>query len=104
MKTAIEIATDKHSAQLKFAGSMDSHTVGEISNVFRDILDQDIYTIGVDMKEVDYLSSACIGVLIQAQSDATANGGEIRLHNIQSNVKRTLELMGLYHMMSAPAE
>ncbi|HTL53103.1 MAG TPA: STAS domain-containing protein [Planctomycetota bacterium] len=103
MLVNIQIADDKQSAQVRFAGSMDSHTVGEISNAFRDVLEKEIFHILVDMKEVDYLSSACIGVLIQSQTEAQTNGGEIRLRNIQSNVKRTLELMGLYHMMGAEA-
>lgn len=104
MKSVVEIAPDKQSARLKFAGSMDSHTMAEVSTVFTDVLEQGIYTLEVDMREVDYLSSACIGVLIQAQNDAQTNGGEVKLLHIQTGVRRTLELMGLFHMMSAPAE
>lgn len=103
MNAGIEIAPDKQSARIRFAGSMDSHTVGEISNAFREVLDAEIFHIIVEMKEVDYLSSACIGVLIQSQSEAQANAGEIKLRNVQSNVKRTLELMGLYQMMGGDA-
>lgn len=104
MKAVVELAPDKLSAHLKFSGSMDSHTMSEVSTVFTDVLEQGVYNLEVDMKEVDYLSSACIGVLIQAQNEAQTNGGEVKLLHIQTGVRRTLELMGLFHMMSAPPE
>ena len=39
MGAPIELAPDKKSATIRFSGSMDSHTVGSISDTFREVRD-----------------------------------------------------------------
>ncbi|MEU1466161.1 STAS domain-containing protein [Streptomyces sp. NPDC005727] len=54
----------------------------------------------VDMRQVIFMDSTGINVLLAAHRDVTPAGGWLRLAGVQHSIMRTLELVGVHHIIS----
>ncbi|MGW1987891.1 STAS domain-containing protein [Streptomyces collinus] len=54
----------------------------------------------VDLREVPFMDSSGINVLLGAHRDITPAGGWLRLAGVQPSVLRTLELVGIHHILA----
>ena len=52
-------------------------------------------TLVLDMKGVDQVTSAGIGVIMKAKASAKNKGGDVAMRNVQPQVKRVFEIMSL---------
>jgi anti-anti-sigma factor len=52
-------------------------------------------TLVLDMKGVDQVTSAGIGVIMKAKASATGKGGDLAMNHVQPQVKRVFEIMSL---------
>ncbi|MBN1360473.1 MAG: STAS domain-containing protein [Sedimentisphaerales bacterium] len=52
-------------------------------------------TLVLDMKGVDQVTSAGIGVIMKAKASAKNKGGDLAMRNVQPQVKRVFEIMSL---------
>jgi anti-anti-sigma factor len=52
-------------------------------------------TLVLDMKRVDQVTSAGIGVIMKAKVSAKHKGGDLAMRNLQPQVKRVFEIMAL---------
>jgi len=82
-------------AFLKIAGYLDSHTFGNLERTLEGLFGKNIYRLIVDLREIEYLSSAGAGVFIQAVGTAETNGGTLVLVNPTHNVNEVFDLLGL---------
>jgi anti-sigma B factor antagonist len=75
------------------------HVAGEIDLVSAPELDACLQALDgfvvVDLRDVAFLDSSGIAVLIAARKRLTAAGGDLTLHNANDMVSRTLEAVGL---------
>ncbi|MFF8883991.1 STAS domain-containing protein [Streptomyces flaveolus] len=79
---------------LTLAGEIDHHT----SDVLRQSLDQPGSSrprIVVDMRQVTFMDSSGINILIHAHQTLTLAGGWLRLATVSQPVMRTLQLVGV---------
>jgi len=51
------------------------------------------------LKEVDYVFSAGLRVFLQAQKIMNANGGKMKIINIDSAIKSIFEMVGFANIM-----
>ncbi|MFF5030259.1 STAS domain-containing protein [Streptomyces collinus] len=81
------------------AGEVDHHT----GDTLRDALaarDMARPRIVVDLRQVTFMDSSGINILLAAHLDATAtDGGWLRLADVQPNVMRTLDIVGIPHII-----
>ncbi|TAK11698.1 MAG: anti-sigma factor antagonist [Anaerolineae bacterium] len=76
------------------SGSIDALTAPELAN-FINLQIQDGHTrLVADLAGVDYTSSAGLRVLLGAVKETRSKGGDLRLANIQPDVKKVLDLSG----------
>lgn len=89
----IESVKEQERIILKIEGRIDTNTSrdfqAEILLAF-----QKINNVSVDLKEVDYVSSAALRAMLIAHKTAQSKNGEFSLRNLQPNVKEVLELSG----------
>ena len=76
-------------------GDIDAHTFMDFEDAINGILDEEVTHIAVDLKDVNYVSSAGMGVLIAAQSEAQDGGGGVALIGPSPAVREVLESIGL---------
>jgi anti-sigma B factor antagonist len=76
-------------------GRIDSFTAPKLSDILTEITQKNIYRIILDMRDVNYVSSAGLRVLIDIQKTCKKfNQGELILINIPQRVFETFELAG----------
>ena len=80
----------------KVKGRLDTNT----SPALMDNLDLNgIKDLVFDLKEVDYVFSAGLRVFLQAQKIMNANGGKMRIINIDPAIKSIFEMVGFANIM-----
>ncbi|MFJ8470035.1 STAS domain-containing protein [Streptomyces swartbergensis] len=79
---------------LTLAGEIDHHTGDQLSKAL-DVSDAARPRIVVDMRQLTFMDSSGINILIAAHQAVTAAGGWLRLAGAASSVLRTLQLVGV---------
>lgn len=79
---------------LELKGYLDAHTAPELERAFQAHLDEQRYDIVVNFKDLSYISSAGLGVLMQFIEDVRKNNGDIKLCNMSARVYNVFDLLG----------
>ena len=78
------------------SGRIDSSTAPELDEVLTSIINADRFRICMDLKDLEYLSSAGIKVLISTLKTCKRwNRGDLRLANIPPYISEVFDLAGL---------
>jgi anti-sigma B factor antagonist len=76
-------------------GRYDALRASELDDQLQDLLDTDAQTIVLDLRDVTYVSSSALRVLLLAHRQAASEGSRIVLINIPERVMRVLSMAGL---------
>jgi anti-sigma B factor antagonist len=85
----------KHCDLLAVEGRVDSSTSPQFADAINTILNEGRYKIVLDMGKVEFISSAGLRVLINAQKTCKRyNRGEVVLANLPKNIYSAVDLAG----------
>jgi|UniRef100_A0A7C4KHC0 anti-sigma B factor antagonist len=85
----------RHCDLVKVKGRVDSYTAPQLSETFNKITEQGRFKIALDMSELDFMSSAGLRALINAQKVCKRyNRGELVLVAVPENIRAALDLAG----------
>ncbi len=79
---------------LYLKGYLDAHTAPILENTIQDSLNNGNFKIIVNFGELDYISSAGLGVFMVFIEDIRKNGGDIKLANMNEKVFSVFDLLG----------
>ncbi len=91
----VETRELKHVSVVTVSGRVDSATAPDLQTVLQGLLDSEHKQLVLDLKDVDYMSSAGLRVLVSMQKAAKKNGGALHLAQLSVRVKEVFELAGL---------
>ena len=91
----------KEVSEIRVDGVIDTLTAGELEDVLDSLLKRDRFNIVVDLAGVDYISSAGWGIFISHIKEVRANGGDIKLASMISNVHEIYELLEFDNVLTA---
>ena len=74
-------------------GPIDSDTYLDFSDKVTPLLTKTIKAIILDLGDVDYISSAGLGVLFTVKKHLKQNGGDLLFANIKPQIKRLFEIV-----------
>ncbi len=77
-------------------GEVDAHSFMDLEDAVNGILDEEATHIVFDLKDVPYMSSAGMGVIIGAQSEVEDGGGGVAVVGPKPAVMEVLESIGLH--------
>jgi len=81
-------------------GDLDHHSAEEVRNKIDDRIDRDkINKLILDFSGVTFMDSSGIGVVIGRYKKLSMRDGEVRIAEINNNVKRVFELSGLFKII-----
>ena len=80
---------------LVLEGSLDSNSSGQLDKEIDDACSGGVRTLVLDMREVSFISSAGIGVIIKAKESLKKRNIESTLIHLQPQVRRVFEIMQL---------
>lgn len=87
-------------------GYLDAHTAPDLESEFQKLVDAKEYNIVVNFRDLDYISSAGLGVFMGFIEDIRKNGGDIKLTNMKPKIYRVFDLLGfptLYDILDEEA-
>lgn len=80
---------------IEVAGRIDSQTAPRLSQTFQSITEANRFKVVVDMSQIDYISSAGLRTLIDAQKTCKRwNRGQVALAGVQASVMEVFDLVG----------
>jgi len=79
---------------LTIRGYLDAHTAPDFEKAIQELLENKRYKIVVDFSELDYISSAGLGVFMGFIEDVRKNGGDIKLARLNERVFKIFDLLG----------
>lgn len=97
----MKIAQERKDDQLTLAleGRLDTTTTPALEEVVNSQLDG-VKDLVYDMKDLEYISSAGLRMLLASQKKMTAQGGSMVLINVQEQVKEVLEITGFLDILT----
>lgn len=75
-------------------GYLDAHTAPDFENALQELVDEDRVRIVVNLSELNYISSAGLGVFMGFIEDIRSKGGDIKLAEPTEKVYRVFDLLG----------
>ena len=86
----------KRCTLIRLGGRIDGSVAPELGDQLRSVMDAGHYKLVVNMKDVNYTSSAALRELISAWKQCRRwNRGDLRLAEVGPNILKVLELTGL---------
>ncbi len=81
-------------AVVNVKGFIDAHTAPEFEKVLVDLTEKICFKIVIDFGELQYISSAGLGVLMGQIEYIRENNGDIKLVNLSKKVYKVFDLLG----------
>ena len=88
-------------------GYLDAHTAPEFENVLQTLVDENRVRIVVNLRDLNYISSAGLGVFMGFIESIREKNGDIKLSEMTEKVYRVFDLLGfpvLYEIFTSEAE
>ena len=94
----IEIKRNTESTTVELCGRLDTTTAPALDKTLNDDL-KDVNNLVLDFKELEYVSSAGLRVLLAAQK-RLKNSGEMKLINVSEEVMEVFEMTGFSDILT----
>jgi anti-sigma B factor antagonist len=75
-------------------GYLDAHTAPELENTLQQLITNQKYNIIVNFRDLNYISSAGLGVFMAFIEDVRQKKGDIKLSNMTPKVYNVFDLLG----------
>jgi len=79
---------------LALNGYLDAHTAPDLEKAIAELVEEERIRIVVSLGELDYISSAGLGVFMGFIEDVRGKGGDIKLAEATEKVFRVFDLLG----------
>lgn len=91
---AIERIDQEEISILNASGFLDLHTVPKFEEAIESLIKEQRYKIVVNLKNLDYISSAGLGVFMGFIEEIREQQGDIKLCNLSERVFKVFDLLG----------
>ena len=75
-------------------GYLDAHTAPELENTIASIIEKGIFKILINFNNLDYISSAGLGVFMAFIEEIRKNEGDIKMSSMRTKVFSVFDLLG----------
>ncbi|MDI6766618.1 MAG: STAS domain-containing protein [Bacteroidota bacterium] len=103
----IDIREKENINVIDLKGYLDAHTAPELEKIFQNLIEVQKFNIVVNCEELNYISSAGLGVFMAYIEDVRKHNGDIKLSNMSAKVYNVFDLLGfplLYDIAKDEAE
>ena len=80
-------------------GELDANSSIEMDAMIWKLIDRAEYKIHIDLSELEYISSAGLGVFISFLQELKAGGGKFVFSGLSENIMQVFKLLGLHNVM-----
>jgi anti-sigma B factor antagonist len=79
---------------LRLSGMLDAHTTPNMEKTFEELIGEKKFKVVVNLKNLDYISSAGLGVFMAFVETMRENGGDIKFCEAQEKIYGVFDLLG----------
>ena len=79
--------------RISLAGSLDTDTAPQLETRIDESIDSSVTALILDMKDLEFLSSAGLGVIFMTMKELKNRQGRIMLINLQPQIQRVFEII-----------
>ena len=83
----------KNGKRISLAGSLDTDTAPQLETRIDESIDSSVTTLILDMKDLEFLSSAGLGIIFMTMKELKNRQGQIMLINLQPQIQRVFEII-----------
>ena len=79
--------------RISMAGSLDTDTAPQLEARIDESIDSSVTALILDMKDLEFLSSAGLGIIFMTMKELKNRQGQIMLINLQPQIQRVFEII-----------
>ena len=92
----VQVSVEETQIVVAPIGELDAHNCGELGEALSTAVKENPGRAAViDASGLTFIDSSAISELLRLREQAVADGGSLRLENVQPSVRRVLEITGL---------
>lgn len=91
---SINRVDQNESSILYLEGFLDAHTAPDLENELQKLISEDRFNIVVNFKDLNYISSAGLGVFMGYIEQVRNNDGDIKMCSMSPKIYRVFDLLG----------
>lgn len=84
---------------IKVEGYLDSSTFDQLQEHLQSLIDANKFLLIVEFGQLNYISSAGLGVLMGMLKEVRRNGGDLKLANMSSKVRNLFDMLGFSRLI-----
>lgn len=88
------VVTDSSFTIIKLSGYLDAHTAPNLEKVISDLFTNNILNLVINFQELDYISSAGLGVFMSFIEEIREQGGDIVMCEMSDKIYSIFDLLG----------
>jgi anti-anti-sigma factor len=93
LKTSVDIDNQKSLARVYVAGALNTDTAADFESRLEDVIDRGMALTVIDMKELDYISSAGLRVIFKAAKRVKEQGNRLAAANRRPHIEKVFEIL-----------
>ncbi len=86
-------------SKIKIDGYLDSSTFPRLQEYLSSLVAQGQYRLLLDLSDLDYISSAGLGVLMGMLREVRDKGGDLKIVNMSEKIERVFNLLGFSRIL-----
>ena len=90
----IQTREDGNANIIELNGYLDAHTAPQLEDVFNKLIEEKKFNVVVNFKDLQYISSAGLGVFMAYVETMRENDGDIKFANLSESVYNIFDLLG----------
>jgi anti-sigma B factor antagonist len=90
---------NKTIVRVKIDGYLDSSTFPRLQDQLNQLIEEKQYNFLLDLQDLDYISSAGLGVLMGILREVRNMGGDLKIINMSEKIERVFNLLGFSRLM-----
>ena len=94
MPLEVTITDERNNGKrVTLAGSLDTDTAPQLQTRIDESIDSSVTALILDMKDLEFLSSAGLGIIFMTMKELKNRQGQIMLINLQPQIQRVFEII-----------
>ena len=93
LNTEVEIDENKSVARVSLTGALNTDTAPAFESSLQDVVDKGMHRTVLDMKDLDYISSAGLRVIFKAAKQIKADGRRLAAANRKPHIDKVFEIL-----------
>lgn len=93
LNTSVDLDAEKSVARVYLAGALNTDTAPGFESRLEEVLDRGMMLTVIDMKELDYISSAGLRVIFKAAKRVKGEGKRLAAANRKPHIEKVFEIL-----------